>query len=81
MKIHYRCEQCGQAIDTLEVNVLNETKLGFDVLSPEERQQLIYHDPISDTLYVQSLCDMCIEAMGLEGQNTTQAPLPKPVLH
>ena len=81
MKIHYRCEQCGQAIDTLEVNVLNETKLGFDVLSTEERQQLLYHDPISNALYVQSLCDMCIEAMGLEGPSAASSPLAKPLLH
>ena len=81
MKIHYHCEQCGQAIDTLEVDQLNESKLGFDILNHEEKQQLIYHDPASDALYVQSLCDLCIELIGLKQQETMQPILYKSFIH
>ena len=81
MKIHYQCEQCGQAIDTLEVPYLNETKLGFDVLTDDERHQLIYHDEVNDAIYVQSLCDLCIEAMGLEPKDSAPTAVAKPMIH
>ena len=64
MKIHYHCEQCGQSIDSIDVQ-LDEAKLGFDVLTDEERSQLLYHDPLTNSMYVQSICDDCIESMGM----------------
>lgn len=81
MKIHYHCEQCGQAIDSIEVQQLDEAKLGFDVLTNEERQQLLYHDPVTNAMYVQSLCDGCIEAMGMADEGFPPLATQKPLIH
>lgn len=65
MKIHYNCDSCGDFIDTIETMDIDEAKFGFDALTPEERQDLIRYDSLSNCLHVRSLCDSCIEALGL----------------
>jgi hypothetical protein len=65
MKIFYSCDSCGEPIDCLEVDRLDEEKFGFDRLTADERQDIIRYDATADVLYVQSLCDSCIEALGL----------------
>jgi hypothetical protein len=70
VKVHYHCEHCGVAIDTLNIDQLDETELGFDCLTPTERQDIIKIDEKSGAIHVQSLCDSCIEILGL------QDPLP-----
>jgi hypothetical protein len=65
MKIFYTCECCEWPIDTIEVARLDEAKFGFDCLSAEERQEMIRVDAATNSVYVQSLCDACIEALGL----------------
>ncbi len=67
MRIHYSCDSCGRAIDTIEVDAIDEAMFGFDCLTAEERQDIIRYDEAEGVLYVQSLCDACIEAMGLPG--------------
>ncbi|AIF50028.1 anti-sigma-F factor Fin [Pelosinus sp. UFO1] len=64
MKIYYSCEHCGDAIDTIEVDEVDEVKFGFDCLTAEERQDIIKVDLMKNTMYVHSLCDKCIESMG-----------------
>ena len=41
MKIYYNCEYCGEAIDMIEMDQIDEVKLGFDCLTAEERQDII----------------------------------------
>lgn len=65
MKIYYTCECCGEAIDTIEVEEIDEARFGFDRLTAEERQDMLTFDQLTNTMHVQSLCDHCIEAMGL----------------
>lgn len=65
MRIHYNCDSCGEFIDVIEVEALDEAKFGFDCLTPEERQALVRYDDATHAFYVQSLCDACIEALGL----------------
>lgn len=65
MRIYYTCDSCGDAIDTVEVDQVDEVRFGFDCLTSEERQDLIKYDAGSGIMYVQSLCDSCIEALGL----------------
>ena len=50
-------------------------------LTDDERHQLIYHDEVNDAIYVQSLCDLCIEAMGLEPENSVPTAVAKPMVH
>ena len=72
MKIFYTCEHCGKAVDMIEVDHIDEVKLGFDCLTPEERQDIIKIDSVSDTMQVYSLCDECIELLGLENEGKTE---------
>lgn len=73
MRIYYSCDVCGKPIDTIEVDKIDEARFGFDCLSGEERQDLIKVDCGTNSMFVQSLCDVCIEALGLpdEGKLTT----------
>ena len=73
MKIHYTCECCGDPIDILEIDAVDEAKFGFDCLTGEERQDIIKVDTIANVIYVQSLCDNCIKALGLADE---EVPLP-----
>ena len=66
MKIFYTCEYCGQQIDTLEVDAVDEVKFGFDCLTDQERQDIIKTDIAQNAIYVKSLCDICITAMGMD---------------
>lgn len=66
MKIQYHCERCGVEIDEIDVNYVDEAKLGFDCLTSEERKAIIKIDNSSNTMYVQSLCDRCIVELGLD---------------
>lgn len=66
MKIFYTCEYCGDHIDTLEVDQVDEAKFGFDCLTAQERQDIIKTDVTQNSIHVKSLCDACITSMGLD---------------
>lgn len=72
MKIYYSCEHCGEPIDMIEVDQVDEAKFGFDILTPEERQDIIKTDSLANTMYVHSLCDECIESLGLADEDETE---------
>ena len=63
MKIYYNCEYCGEAIDMIEMDQIDEVKLGFDCLTAEERQDIIKTDLKDNVMYVSSLCDECIASL------------------
>lgn len=71
MKIRYVCENCNSTVSELEMPAIDEEKLGFNVLTPEERREIIKLDEGSGTLTVNSLCDDCIEAMEIRGVDDT----------
>jgi hypothetical protein len=71
MKIYYSCEHCGAAIDMIEVDQIDESKFGFDCLTAEERQDIIKIDPVANAMHVHSLCDQCIETLGLGTKEET----------
>ncbi len=65
MKIYYNCEHCGEEIDMIEVDQVDEVKFGFDCLTVEERQDIIKIDSVANVMHVHSLCDECIQSLGL----------------
>lgn len=69
MKIYYTCEYCGSHIDMIEVDKIDEKRFGFDCLTGEERQDIIKTDDLSNTMYVKSLCDSCIETLGIADES------------
>lgn len=72
MKIYYTCENCGDAIDMIEVDRVDEAKFGFDRLTAEERQDIIKVDSLANAMYVHSLCDDCIELLGIANEGKTE---------
>lgn len=68
MKLYYVCECCQDLISELEVDELDEDRLGFSSLTDEERQDIISVNEESNKIYINSLCDECISALGLDGQ-------------
>jgi len=72
MKIYYTCEHCGEPIDMIEVDKVDEVKFGFDCLTAEERQDIIKIDSLANAMYVQSLCDECIESLGLTNEGESE---------
>lgn len=77
MKIYYTCEVCGEDIDAVEVDKVDEVRFGFDCLTGQEREDIIKIDESKNAMYVQSLCDSCIESLGL----ADEAPLFRATTH
>ena len=71
MKIRYICENCNSTVSELEMPAIDEEKLGFNVLTPEERREIIKFDEGTGTMTVNSLCDDCIEALEAAGVENT----------
>ena len=69
MKILYHCEICGADIAEIDMDWVDEAKLGFDCLTGDERKAIISINASADTMDVQSLCDACIKELGLEQSN------------
>ena len=77
MKVHYTCSHCGQDIDTLDMEVLDETLLGLDCLTSEERQAMVWYDASLHTWFIQAMCDECADTI----LNRGSAYRPPMVLH
>lgn len=71
MKIYYNCECCDEPIDMVEVEEIDDELFGFDCLNDDERQDMIRVDELTNSMYVQSLCDNCIEVLGLAEKPAT----------
>lgn len=59
MKIIYYCHNCGDFIDELSIDRLEEEKLGFDILTQEEKKDIIKWSKSGDMVYVRTVCDSC----------------------
>lgn len=66
MRITYICDSCGAHIADLEMDEVDEQRLGFSSLTEEERADIIRTDQEKECIYVSSLCDDCISALGLD---------------
>lgn len=61
MKVLYYCHNCGEFIDELTVDRVDEEKLGFNVLTSEEKEDIMKWSQSGNMLYVGSVCDNCYE--------------------
>lgn len=66
MRIQYLCDICKKPMAELELPELDEEKLGFDALTPEERADIIRFDLPSGVVTVKSLCDHCVEGAHID---------------
>lgn len=58
MRLRYVCEHCGDTVAEIEMEPYDEKRLGFDILTPEERADIIRPDGAGG-LTVSSICDGC----------------------
>lgn len=71
MKILYYCHNCGDFIDELSVDQVDDQKLGFDLLTEDEKQDIIKWSKSGNMLYVGSVCDNCYqEITNLSGEDS-----------
>lgn len=59
MRLIYICDECGRYIDEIEIEQWNESRLGFDVLTSEERDDLLHLDWDRQVGTVRTICDYC----------------------
>ncbi|HHY75099.1 MAG TPA: anti-sigma-F factor Fin family protein [Bacillus bacterium] len=62
MPIHYYCRHCKIQMGEVDKDSIESQKLGFHVLSEEERMDMISYDTNGD-IVVQSICEDCQEAL------------------
>lgn len=60
MRVRYVCDDCGATVADLHLDVLDEQRLGFTALTPEERADIIRPDGAGG-LIVASVCDDCAD--------------------
>lgn len=63
MSYVYTCRHCGHVIGKLEQNILNTSKLGFDQLSVEDKQEMIRYQSNGE-IHIKSICESCQETLG-----------------
>ncbi|UOQ83852.1 anti-sigma-F factor Fin [Gracilibacillus salinarum] len=58
MTLIYSCKHCGTEIGRLQPHMLNLEKIGWHVLSMEEKEKLIQYHP-DQPMTLQSICENC----------------------
>lgn len=66
MRLIYICDRCKNFIDEIEVDVLDEARLGFNNLTGDEKQELLHLDWGRGVGTVTSICDECLSSMSQE---------------
>ncbi|MFO7818639.1 MAG: anti-sigma-F factor Fin [Halanaerobacter sp.] len=59
MKLTYRCSECGKIIDALELASFDEQSLGLNILTEEEKKDII--DVKEDEVSINLTCSECLE--------------------
>lgn len=62
MSIVYKCSHCGHVIGTLKQEMLYTSELGWDVLTKEEKQDMIQHQSNGD-VHIKTICETCEELL------------------
>jgi hypothetical protein len=60
--IHYYCRHCKTKIGTLDADKADAKRLGFHLLTEEERMEMIRYDP-SGNVIVRCICEDCQESL------------------
>lgn len=62
MAVHYYCRHCAAKMGTIEDSFVNEQQLGINVLTEDEKHEMIAYDSKGD-IHIQAICDNCHEAL------------------
>ncbi|MFD1362577.1 anti-sigma-F factor Fin [Lentibacillus salinarum] len=63
MPIVYKCRHCGQEIGRLEQQVVDESMLGLDQLSAEDKRDMISYEANGD-VRIKAICENCEASLG-----------------
>lgn len=63
MRLIYICEKCNSYIDEIELLDIDESVLGFNTLTSEERDELVKLDWNRQIGTVRSICDNCLNEL------------------
>jgi len=78
MKVTYICDICGDKIDDVYYDNLDEKELGLDSLTQEEKEGIINYTR-TQGLVVYALCDKCAAELGVDRSELDF--LTRPELH
>lgn len=78
MRLIYICDQCNSYIDEIEIPDIDESMLGFNTLTMEERDELVKLDWDRQIGTVKAICDQCLNKL----METEEVPMQKaPGIH
>lgn len=60
--IKYICKYCGQKLGQVEHNELFKSRLGIEILTPEELDSIVIYEDNGDII-VKVVCEFCEEAL------------------
>ena len=63
MRIIYYCRHCHNNLGELDGHAVDEARLGFRSLTPEEAADIITYNSIENSTYVKTVCEHCQEAL------------------
>lgn len=59
MHLVYICDRCQKFIGEIDMGYIDETRLGFNILTPEEKDELLFFDWDRRMGTVKAICDDC----------------------
>ncbi|MCD7036648.1 anti-sigma-F factor Fin family protein [Metabacillus sp. GX 13764] len=62
MALHYVCRHCSFKIGTIDKDIIESSRLGFQLLSNTERQEMLTTLENGDMI-VKTICEDCQEAL------------------
>lgn len=62
MNIIYMCSHCGNQVGTLKLDQVSFDKIGWELLTIEERQSMIQHTSNGD-VEIRVICEGCEKAL------------------
>lgn len=68
MRLIYICNECKAYIDEIQLDAWDESRLGFDVLTEEDREELLHVNWEEQVGTVMAICDECLEKISKRNQ-------------
>ncbi|MGG0739903.1 anti-sigma-F factor Fin [Niallia taxi] len=62
MAIHYNCRHCGVKLGSIDESSVETARLGFDMLTEQERAEMINYTEAGD-IHIKAICEDCHESL------------------
>jgi len=60
--INYNCRHCGVKLGSIEAKSVETARLGFNMLTEQERAEMINYSETGD-IHIKSICEDCQESI------------------